>query len=118
MKTLLDSIASDVHSANRKWWIDIDTGQPLSRNIGEMLMLVTSELAEALEGHRKDLMDDKLPHRKMFDVEIVDACIRLFDIAGAMIPDFGLIYNEKMAYNATRHDHTIEGRKQAHGKKY
>jgi len=114
----LNDYAHECHIANRKWWINMDNGEPLERNKGELLMLMVSEIAEAMEGERKDLMDDKLPHRKMFDVEIVDACIRLFDIAGAMIPDFGLIYNEKMAYNATRHDHTIEGRKQAHGKKY
>jgi len=52
-------------------------------------MLTTSELAEALEGDRKNLMDDKLPQYKMFDVEIVDTFIRLFDIAGHLIPNLG-----------------------------
>lgn len=115
----LNSIAARVHEANKKWWTDLSTGEyPIKRNIGELLMLSTSELAEALEGHRKNLMDDKLPHRRMFDVEIVDTFIRLFDIAGGLIPEFGEIFEEKMAYNANREDHTIEHRLSQHGKKY
>jgi hypothetical protein len=54
----------------------------------------------------------------MFDVEIVDALIRLFDIAGAMIPDLDAIYVAKMEYNANREDHKIENRRKADGKKY
>lgn len=114
----LDAIAEEVHTANKRWWHDLNTGQPLKRNIGELLMLVTSELAEAMEGDRKNLMDDKLPHRKMFDVEIVDAFIRLFDIAGALIPEFGEIFYEKMEFNRVRKDHTKEGRLADGGKKY
>lgn len=114
----LDQYALDVHRANKKWWTDLKTGEPISRNTGELLMLVTSELSEALEGDRKSLMDDKLPQYKMFDVEIVDACIRLFDIAGGMIPQFQEIYDAKMKYNSQRFDHTIEGRMQNEGKKY
>lgn len=114
----LDKLAARVHANNRKWWIDIQTGEKKERNIGELLMLVTSELAEAMEGHRRNLMDDKLPHRKMFDVEIVDAFIRLFDIAGALIPEFSLIFEEKMEYNYNRADHKIENRLKEDGKKY
>lgn len=118
MNNHLNELCERVHKANKKWWVDINTGHPLNRNIGEMLMLVTSELSEALEGDRKNLMDDKLPHRKMFDVEIVDALIRLFDIAGNLIPDVGIIFEEKMNYNTSRFDHTTEGRKLDNGKKY
>jgi len=78
----LNTLALDVHEANAKWWEDLETGQPLKRNIGEMLMLMTSELAEAMEGHRKGLMDDKLPHRRMLEVELADALIRGLDLAG------------------------------------
>ena len=39
-------------------------------------MLTISEIAEAMEGERKNLMDDHLPHRKMAEVEIADAYIR------------------------------------------
>lgn len=114
----LKDFAKKVHAANSKWWIDINTGEPINRNVGELLMLTTSELAEAMEGHRKNLMDDKLPHRKMFDVEIVDAFIRLFDIAEGFEIPLDVIFEEKMAFNAQRTDHSIEHRKSEHGKKY
>lgn len=114
----LTLIAQDVHHANAKWWIDLETGLLKERNTGELLMLSVSELAEAMEGDRKNLMDDKLPEYKMFDVEIVDTFIRLFDIAGARIPKFGEIFEAKMAYNAIREDHKIESRKAEGGKKY
>lgn len=114
----LNELAARVHAANKKWWVDLETGEPLKRNVGEILMLVVTELAEALEGDRKNLKDDKLPHRPMFEVEIADAFIRLFDIAGGFDLDLGGAFEEKMAYNAQRHDHTLEGRKLAGGKKY
>ena len=77
----LNELAARVHKANEKWWIDLYTGRKVVRNMGEMLMLVVSELSEALEGDRKGLMDDKLPHRKMAEVELADAYIRLLDVA-------------------------------------
>lgn len=114
----LNDYAIFVHHANKKWWIDIETGEPIQRNIGELLMLTVSELAEALEGHRKNLMDDKLPHRTMFEVEIADTMIRLFDIAGGLNLDLQGAFSEKMQYNAIRIDHSIEHRKSTQGKKY
>ena len=114
----ITELANRVHKANEKWWVDLDTGTCLNRNVGELLMLTTSELAEALEGHRKDLMDDKLPHRKMFEVEIADTLIRLLDIAAGMNLDLAGAFEEKMEFNAKREDHKIESRKLANGKKY
>lgn len=121
MKDALIRLAVCCHSANRRWWTDPATGLPLmNRNVGELLMLVVSELSEAMEGHRKNLMDDKLPHRKMFEVEIADALIRLFDLAGA--PELGLdvagAFVEKMSFNSVRKDHTYEARLAENGKKY
>lgn len=81
-------------------------------------MLIVSEISEAMEGERKDLMDDKLPHRKMAEVELVDAIIRIFDYAGAFGYDLQGAFEEKMAYNATRKDHSHEARKQVGGKKF
>jgi NTP pyrophosphatase (non-canonical NTP hydrolase) len=134
----LNDYGRECHAANIKWWVDLqnpcafcvgaytddcaechDTGfMPKDRNTGELLMLIVSELAEAMEGHRKDLQDDKLPHRKMFEVELADALIRIFDLAGARGLDLQGAYEEKMAFNAQRADHKIEQRQQAGGKKY
>lgn len=114
----INDMAARVHEANAKWWVDLETGERIERNVGELLMLSVSELAEAMEGHRKNLQDDKLPHRKMFEVEIADCLIRLLDIAGGLGLDLGGAFEEKMAYNAVRVDHTHEARKAADGKKY
>lgn len=74
--------AKIVHKNNEKWWVDLETLERIDRNKGEMLMLVITELAEAAEGIRKNLNDDHLPHRKMAEVELADAEIRLLDFAG------------------------------------
>ena len=174
----LNKLAREVHEANQKWWHDLETGKRLDRNESELCMLIISELSEALEGERKNLQDDKLPHRKMAEVEMADVVIRTLDLAAgfgiyikelepvalegldsipppenrgeflfniaAAVTDhemqppvriafiiwmaekycktFGYdlwgAYQEKMEYNKTRHDHTIEARKQANGKKF
>lgn len=110
------------HSANVKagWWNDIKTGEDLrgKKNMGELLCLVHSELSEAMEGHRKNLMDDKLPHRKMLEVELADALIRIFDIAGGFNLDIAGALVEKMQYNKTRADHKPENRAKENGKAY
>lgn len=99
------------------WWTDLETGLDKSRNIGEALMLVTTELAEALEGHRKSLHDPHLPKRDNYTVEIADALIRLFDLAGGTCIDLPGAFEEKMQYNARRADHKIENRRLPGGKK-
>ncbi len=82
------------------------------------IALCHSELSEGLEGHRKGLMDDKLPHRRMAEVELADAAIRIFDLAGAMGYDLGAAIAEKLAYNRQRHDHTHAARLAEGGKRY
>jgi hypothetical protein len=157
---IINNLALDVHEANAKWWIDLQTGEPLKRNIGELLCLVHSEIDEAqqgrrneqemanniyalyqqtvsinganaeallelhraisraMEGHRKSIADDKLPHRTMFEVELADAFIRILDLAAGNNLDLGGAYVEKMAYNAQRADHTREARLAPGGKAY
>jgi hypothetical protein len=83
--TELNLLAAEIHKRNHHWWHD-EHGNPVVRERGELLMLVITELAEAVEGIRKNLMDDKLPHRKMEEVEMADAKIRLLDFASG----FGL----------------------------
>lgn len=114
----INEMCVEVHKANQKWWQDLKTGEPLKRNVGELLCLVHSELSEAMEGHRKNLQDDKLPLRPMIEVELADAVIRIFDIAAGLHLDLGGAYVEKIAYNATRLDHTKEHRLSPEGKKY
>jgi hypothetical protein len=75
-------------------------------------------LSEALEGHRKDLQDDKLPNRKMVEVELVDCMIRIFDMGAGLGMDLEGAYQEKMAFNAARADHKPENRVLPGGKKY
>lgn len=68
-----------VNGLNAKWWHDPATGFAIQRNKGQMRMLMISEISEAMEGERKNLMDDKLPHRRMAEVEMADLVIRLAD---------------------------------------
>lgn len=114
----LKQIAAHIHGANTKWWTDLNTGEPKQRNFGEMIALVHSELSEALEGHRKNLADDHLPNRPSVEVELADAMIRIFDIAAGLGYDLGGALEDKLAYNATRYDHTVEARLQPNGKAY
>lgn len=86
--------------------------------VAQKLCLSHSELSEAMEGHRKGLPDDKLPHRPMIEVELADTVIRIADLAGALGLDLGGAIAEKLAYNATRPDHKKEARESAGGKAY
>jgi hypothetical protein len=118
----LYELAEIVRMMNDRWWRDPLTLAPRERNMGELLMLIVSELAEAMEGHRKNLNDTHLPQYKMFDVELVDTLIRLLDMMGQrqMTEDihFGAIFADKMKYNFDRQDHSIEARNAEGGKKY
>lgn len=111
----LNDYATESHNDNMQWWVTPD-GALKERNKGELLMLMVSEIAEAMEGERRDLMDDKLPHRKMAEVELADTLIRIFDYACAYGYDLEGAYQEKRLYNAQRADHKHEARQQAGGK--
>jgi NTP pyrophosphatase (non-canonical NTP hydrolase) len=115
---ILNDLARDCHAANVAWWRDPATGKPIERNKGELLMLIVSEVSEAMEGERKGLMDDKLPHRRMAEVEMADVLIRVFDYAGAYGFDLDGAVAEKRAFNAIRADHKAEARLAANGKKW
>ena len=71
--------SKEIYEQNKAvgWWDDPD------RCKLTLLQLVSTEIAEATEAERKDLMDDHLPHRKGGEVELADAMIRLLDMAGA-----------------------------------
>lgn len=106
------------------WWKDSETGADvrtwpakfLKLWVASKLMLVVTETAEAMEGHRKGLQDDKLPNRPMLEVELADTVIRCFDLAGGLGLDLGGAIADKLAYNTTRPDHKPEARAAAGGK--
>lgn len=109
---------------NSGWWIDTDTGDDVRTWpekyfklwVAAKLALVHSEVSEGLEGWRKGLMDDKLKHRPMLEVELADAVIRAFDLAGGLGYDLGGAISEKLVFNSTRADHKIENRLKEGGK--
>lgn len=106
-----------------------------NKNIGELLMLVVSELGEALEAHRKDYRADVVSFNIGFDTaalihgyplifkerfeqdikdtfedELADAVIRIADMCGYLGIDLEKHIELKMKYN--------ESRPYKHGKKY
>lgn len=116
-ETLTD-LADEVYEANKaKGFWDKE------RNIGEMLMLVTSELGEAMEALRKGrlanlplhLQDPTGPSfekhiKDTFEDELADALIRILDMAGGMKIDIGYHVLLKLEYNKSR--------EKLHGKKF
>jgi NTP pyrophosphatase (non-canonical NTP hydrolase) len=102
------------------WWHDAEgnTTKDNPLTFSNKLMLIVSEIAEAMEGDRKDCMDDKLPHRKMAEVELADAVIRIMDLSGAYRYDIGGAIAEKMEFNRSRIDHSKDARQSVGGKKY
>jgi hypothetical protein len=128
-----------IHKFNTQWWLDPKTGEKKDRNVGEMLMLMVSELSEALEAHRKNLQDDKLPQFHGIDVELIDCIIRAMDLLGARYaarlsdplhnasnnnapagPAYspGDVFGAKCIYNANRPDHRPAARLAPGGKTY
>jgi NTP pyrophosphatase (non-canonical NTP hydrolase) len=114
----LNVLSRRCREANDTWWRDTTTGEKIERNKGELIALIHSEISECLEGERKSLMDDHLPHRRMAEVELADALIRIFDYAGEYGYDLGSAFEEKMKYNAERVDHKPESRIKLDGKKF
>jgi hypothetical protein len=79
INTRINNLAIEIYEHNFEvgWWIE-----PV--DLDAKFMLVVSEVAEATEGERKGLMDDKLPHRRMGEVEMADVFIRVLDIGGRL----------------------------------
>ncbi len=119
-RTITDYVKAAHSNAKDKGFYDTDT-----RNIGEALMLIVSELGEALEAHRKgihtipyarqslhgpnlkitntewkELFEDII--KDTFEDEIADVFIRLFDLCGYLNIPIEQHIQMKMKYNATR----------------
>jgi len=65
------------------------------RNIGEALMLIVSELSEAMEAYRKQ-------DHENFNEELADTFIRLFDLCGGLGVDIEKEIAKKSAKNKNR----------------
>lgn len=118
----INDLVRDIHADNvaAGWWTNKD-GTDVRSNpyaFSNKLALIHSEISEALEGDRKNLMDEKLPHRHAREVELADAIIRIFDTAGGYGMDLGGAIKEKREYNAKRADHKRENREKEGGKAY
>lgn len=107
----LTELCERAHAASReKGWYD---GEQADRNIGEMLMLIVTEVAEAMEDVRR-LPKESLrvpmygepPESKIkpvgFASEMADVVIRVGDLCAYLGVDLERAVVEKMAYNATR----------------
>lgn len=118
----LNQLSKQVHQNNveKGFW----EGQ---KNVGELLMLVVSELGEAIEAHRKQkfslfhrlkqrIIDDydwQNPNltiksffeediKDTFQDEIADTIIRLLDLSAGLGIDIGWHIDQKLNYNKTR----------------
>jgi hypothetical protein len=77
---------ADCHARNVKagWWTDLATGITKKRSVGELFMLMVTELWEAYEAYMTGEPDDKLPQYAGLGVELGDLQIRLADFCGAL----------------------------------
>lgn len=110
-----------INSYDAGWWPRLEYGdwpEKVSELVPTKLCLIHSEISEAMEGHRKGLMDSHLPHREMMEVELADAVIRILDLAGAMKYSIEDAMAEKIEYNLKRKDHSKEVREDTGGKRY
>lgn len=98
------------------WYDGVDPNSP--RDQSTKIALIHSEVSEALEGIRKGHKDEHLPDRPAVEVELADAVIRIFDLAGSMGLDIEAAMYEKCTYNRQRNDHKREVRAASGGKKF
>lgn len=115
---ILNAFARYHRQQNDHWWRNPKTGRKVKRNRAEQMMLMVSEIAEAMEGLRKGTQDDHLPELPSEVVEFADLYIRLMDYVGEYWPNFGEVVKAKHAYNRTRKDHTNKARLAKGGKKF
>lgn len=113
----LVALANTIHLLNAKWW-HFDENNIPTRNKGEAIALMHSELSEALEGIRTDKQDEHLPEFKNEVVEFADCIIRILDFCAGFDLPIGHALFAKLEYNASRADHKLENRIKDGGKKF
>lgn len=69
-------------------------------NVGQNLMLIVSELSEALEAHRKDHFGYE--QKDTFEDEIADTLLRIFDMCEGMDIDIERQLKWKLEFNKNR----------------
>lgn len=97
------AIACNSMSRSKGFWDD-------KVNIGEKLMLVNTELCEAFETYRKELVNKTFEEtivegyekKDSFVDEIADVFIRLFDLCGQYNIDIAKQIKWKYQYNSNR----------------
>lgn len=81
--------------------IMIDRGFDVSKtNMGQNLMLIVTELGEALQAHRKENFG--LEQKDTFEDELADTILRIFDLCEACNIDIEKQILWKMNHNKTR----------------
>lgn len=125
----ITELAKDVSKGNRErgFWDNYEGTKELKglrqAFISQMLMLIVSELSEALEALRKDntateynveaiknWVDNGVTFKTEFEQnikdkfedEIADAFIRILDLAGGLGIDLGFFVKNKLLYNSLR----------------
>lgn len=124
MKNLTE-LSKEIYEGNKRRGFDAG-----KENVGQSLMLVVSELGEAIEAHRKGKFADmksfnsrreefgyhfpkeafKETIKDSFEDEIADAVIRLLDLSAGLNIDIEEHIQLKLKYNETR--------EYKHGKNY
>jgi len=103
---IIDEIGNECHriAKDHGFWRLDENGQAIlhSRNFGEMIALMHSELSEALEHHRKGTCNDHLPQYEGWAVEFADVIVRVLETARAYQIPIGQIILDKMDYNRQR----------------
>lgn len=81
-------------------------GLPSSKDIPTRLMLIVSEIAEAMEEYRSGYAPDYVyyhgPKPEGIPMELADAVIRILDLSGQFNINLEAAIREKMAFNKTR----------------
>ena len=94
----ISQMQEEVHrtAIEHGWW-------EKPRPVGEVLMLMVTELAEAMEAYRSGNSEsEKIPGFSQMEEELADVVIRLLDFAGGEDLDIEGALTAKMLYNAKR----------------